>query len=288
VLHLPTARGPGDGDVYVHTDADAYQLDGSILGPDGAPGAPGEPGDPGRDSDVPGPEGPPGESITGPAGPPGQDSTVPGPKGDTGEAGLNWRGEWSGLEVYERNDAVSRAGSSYRALSNNNATPPPNATYWAIVAAKGDTGDRGPAGPQGERGPMGPPGQGDGGGSRPPGERGSRYALVEEVAEALNINRELSPDEVVRIWRCIESSSAEIDAAIGWYGDEPDPGSWNDSEYSLANSICIVRSVEWWKANDAAFGVVGSSETGILRTPREGFERHRNVLMPLIESFGIA
>ena len=43
-------------------------------------------GPPGADSTVPGPQGPPGESIVGPQGPPGADSTILGPQGPPGES----------------------------------------------------------------------------------------------------------------------------------------------------------------------------------------------------------
>lgn len=59
-------------------------------GPPGAVGEAGSPGPPGRDgadSSIPGPSGPPGESISGPPGPPGESITGPeGPSGPPGES----------------------------------------------------------------------------------------------------------------------------------------------------------------------------------------------------------
>ena len=49
-----------------------------------------------------------------------------------------------------------------------------------------------------------------------------------------------------------------------------------------------MRGVEWYKANDAAFGVIGFAETGALRAPRDSFARHGWTLIPLKQQFGVA
>lgn len=56
----------------------------------------------------------------------------------------------------------------------------------------------------------------------------------------------------------------------------------------LVNRVNLLRGVEWAKSNDAAFGVIGMSETGALTAPRDGFARHAATLMPLKERWGIA
>jgi hypothetical protein len=56
----------------------------------------------------------------------------------------------------------------------------------------------------------------------------------------------------------------------------------------LANRVNVLRGVEWWKANDAAFGILGSTDTGALHTPRDGFARHARVLLPLKQQWGLA
>jgi len=66
---------------------------------------------------------------------------------------------------------------------------------------------------------------------------------------------------------------------------EPTP---NVAGNPLANRVNILRGVEWWKANDAAFGVIGFDQTGPLQAPRDGFNRHRYTLTPLKEGWGIA
>ena len=70
-------------------------------------------------------------------------------------------------------------------------------------------------------------------------------------------------------------------------GDRPttplvDPGE------ALKNRVNVLRGVEWWKANDAAFGVIGFDQTGAVRAPRDSFARHVATLMPLKEQWGIA
>ena len=56
----------------------------------------------------------------------------------------------------------------------------------------------------------------------------------------------------------------------------------------LANRVNVLRGVEWWKANDAAFGVIGFDQTGALQAPRDGFNRHAYTLTPLKRQWGIA
>ena len=69
-----------------------------------------------------------------------------------------FKGEWSGLTAYTIGDVVSNGGSSYACILAHTNQEPPNATYWALLAEKGDTGDTGIQGPQGEKGDQGDPG----------------------------------------------------------------------------------------------------------------------------------
>lgn len=78
------------------------------------------------------------------------DSGLQGSKGDsiTGDAGkdgvsVNWKGPWTGDADYLMNDAVSLRGSSYICLYRHNNQQPPNASYWGLLAGKGDTGFNG-------------------------------------------------------------------------------------------------------------------------------------------------
>jgi hypothetical protein len=51
--------------------------------------------------------------------------------------------------------------------------------------------------------------------------------------------------------------------------------------------VNLMRGVEWWKANDAAFGFLGSGEDA-LRLPRSTFARHAAALTPARRAWGIA
>jgi hypothetical protein len=57
---------------------------------------------------------------------------------------------------------------------------------------------------------------------------------------------------------------------------------------ALANRVNVLRAVEWWKSNDAAFGVIGFDQTGAVRAPRDSFARHASALIPLKERWGVA
>ena len=58
-------------------------------------------------------------------------------------SGLNsavvWRGTWSGVTAYARNDAVYHSGSSYICVTPNTNSAPPSAN-WNLFAAQGATG----------------------------------------------------------------------------------------------------------------------------------------------------
>jgi hypothetical protein len=54
--------------------------------------------------------------------------------------GFNVRGPWDGVTNFGVNDVVSQGGSSYGAIAPNTNQVPPNAAFWALLAAKGDPG----------------------------------------------------------------------------------------------------------------------------------------------------
>lgn len=75
-----------------------------------------------------------------------------GPQGERGPSFTNYKGAWSGATAYAVNDAVTSGGSSYICILAHTNQAPPNATYWGLIAAKGDTGATGATGPQGPAG----------------------------------------------------------------------------------------------------------------------------------------
>jgi hypothetical protein len=107
------------------------------------------------------------------------------------------------------------------------------------------------------------------------------YATPEELAEALNVR--LTPANTAAMQACLDAAAAEIDHETDRLDTDPiadgDP---------LANRVNIVRAVEWWKSNAAAFGVIGFDQTGTLTAPRDGFSRHAYALTPLKQQWGIA
>lgn len=107
------------------------------------------------------------------------------------------------------------------------------------------------------------------------------YATPEELADALNVR--LTPANTAAMQACLDAAAAEIDHETDRL--DTDPIAPDDP---LANRVNIVRAVEWWKSNAAAFGVIGFDQTGTLTAPRDGFSRHAYALTPLKQQWGIA
>lgn len=53
---------------------------------------------------------------------------------------LKWEGAWSGATAYQIGDAVQLSGSAYICILGHTNNTPPNATYWSLLASKGDDG----------------------------------------------------------------------------------------------------------------------------------------------------
>lgn len=105
------------------------------------------------------------------------------------------------------------------------------------------------------------------------------YATTDELAAALNVK--LTTANEPQLQACLDAAAQEIDADV----DRIDPIPDGDP---LANRVNLVRAVEWWKSNAAAFGVIGFDQTGALQAPRDGFNRHVYALTPLKQQWGIA
>jgi hypothetical protein len=104
------------------------------------------------------------------------------------------------------------------------------------------------------------------------------YATVDELAAALRI--QVTPANQAGLQACLDAAAIEIDDTL----DRVEP---LDPTDALANRVNLLRGVEWFKANDAAFGVIGVSDTGTLTAPRNTFSRHATALLPRKELFGI-
>lgn len=105
------------------------------------------------------------------------------------------------------------------------------------------------------------------------------YATVDELAAALRTK--LTPENTATLQACLDAAASEIDDAV----DRTDPIPPADA---LVNRVNLLRGVEWYKANDAAWGILGFDESGALRLPRSTFARHALTLMPLKQQWGVA
>ena len=75
-----------------------------------------------------------------------------GAPGATGPSTYNFRGAYDGAAGYAVNDVVAFNGSTYVATAPPAGHPPPNATYWALLAQAGAQGIQGLQGIQGAAG----------------------------------------------------------------------------------------------------------------------------------------
>jgi hypothetical protein len=92
------------------------------------------------------------------------------------------------------------------------------------------------------------------------------YATIDQLAEALHgrvtaANTQLLTD-------CLEAAAEEIDQYLDRIEllDDPPPAS--------VVRCNVDRAVEWYKAADAAYGMIGFDQIGVLRAPTDGFARH--------------
>jgi hypothetical protein len=106
------------------------------------------------------------------------------------------------------------------------------------------------------------------------------YATPDELAAALRVA--VSVKNQAALQSCVDAASLEIDHEI----DADPAGTPVPPADPLAHMVCIARGVEWFKANDAAFGAIGFDGTGVLSAPRDGFARHAANLTPLKQRFG--
>lgn len=108
------------------------------------------------------------------------------------------------------------------------------------------------------------------------------YATVDELAAALRIA--ITPANTDALQACLDAAAYEIDDAIDATAADGLPAGGD----ALVNRVNVLRGVEWFKSNDAAFGVIGFADTGALQTPRNTFARHAAELQPLKQGFGVA
>lgn len=106
------------------------------------------------------------------------------------------------------------------------------------------------------------------------------YATPDDLAMALRIKATDANRDALQA--CLDAATEEIDADLDRIEPLPDPPP------AMVARTCVNRAVEWWKAADAAYGVVGLDETGPLRIPKDGFARHAATLTPYKQRWSVA
>jgi hypothetical protein len=107
------------------------------------------------------------------------------------------------------------------------------------------------------------------------------YATIDQLADALRTS--VSAKNSAWLQSSLDAAAAEIDHTLDRPADQPLP----DPPPALATTVNVARAIEWYKANDSAFGAVGFADIGVLVAPGVPFKRHANSLIPLKIQFGI-
>lgn len=108
------------------------------------------------------------------------------------------------------------------------------------------------------------------------------YATAAQLAEALRITVTAKNQEWLDL--SLDAAASEIDHYLDRPASDPLP----DPPPALATTVNVARGIEWFKANDAAFGAIGFADIGALNVPSDPFARHARTLIPLKVQFGVA
>lgn len=108
------------------------------------------------------------------------------------------------------------------------------------------------------------------------------YATVEQLAAALRT--QVTATNTTLLQDCLDAAATEIDFEIDRVGGGVVP----DPVPALVVRTNVNRAVEWYKAADAAYGVIGYEQVGVLYAPKDGFARHAVNLGAVKEQWGIA
>ena len=109
------------------------------------------------------------------------------------------------------------------------------------------------------------------------------YATPDQLATALRIQVNAANQELLDF--CLESAAGEIDYELDRLLDDPLP----DPPPAIVVRTNVNRAVEWYKSADAAYGIVGFEQVGLIYAPKDGFARHAvNLESGFKQQFGIA
>jgi len=110
------------------------------------------------------------------------------------------------------------------------------------------------------------------------------YVTPEELRKAVK-GRDTSDPRYQRVCTAVSD-------AIDWF-----TGHWDystglpvrmDPAPAGVQEVALAWSVDTWKQPDAAFAILGMSETGAVRIPREPFKRFVEQLAPYTVAYGVA
>jgi hypothetical protein len=104
------------------------------------------------------------------------------------------------------------------------------------------------------------------------------YATAAELADALRIA--VTPANQALLDACVAAAAEEIDGFLDAAVPAPVPAS--------INRVNVNRAVEWYKAADATYGVVGQESTGTLPAPTAGFRRYALAIAQFKGQWGVA
>jgi hypothetical protein len=107
------------------------------------------------------------------------------------------------------------------------------------------------------------------------------YATVDQLAGALRVTVTAKNSDLLT--QSLDAAAQEIDHHCARHVDDPIA-----ADDPLAVMVNVARGLEWYKANDSAFGAVGFADVGVLAAPADPFARHARTLIPLKQQFGVA
>jgi glyoxylate carboligase len=106
------------------------------------------------------------------------------------------------------------------------------------------------------------------------------YSDAAALAAALRIR--VSTENQPLLDACLDAAASEIDHDLDRTDPLPDP-----APAAIARTN-VNRAVEWYKAADAAYGIVGFEQVGLLHAPDDGFARHASTITPWKQGWGMA
>lgn len=110
------------------------------------------------------------------------------------------------------------------------------------------------------------------------------YVTPEELRKALKL-RDTTDARLERV--CVAVSDAIDWFTAHWDYDTNTPVRMDPAPAGV-QEVALAWAVDTYKQPDAAFAILGMSETGAVRIPREPYKRFVEQLAPYTVAFGIA